>query len=361
MGFLRQNPEIAPALIDLEDNQGQPGRVVRFQINSERAGEYGLSTDQVALLAAGVLNGRVAGKYRMLDEELDLKVKIDSTSGKGLQQLMQTPIIEHADGPVLLGDLCTPVFSSEPGSLNRFQGMRAITLTANIREGSSVSSQLVVDRVQTFFSTIRSKFPGVALNFAGEYESTQRSYTSLTYAFLVALLLIYLILATQFSSYVQPLIIISAVAFALIGVIFGTFLSRSLFTINSFMAIVGVTGVVVNDSLVLIEFINKSFQQGLSRREAIVRGTNIRLRPIILTTLTTTLGLLPMAIGIPEYSLVWGTMAMTFVTGLCTATFLTIVLIPVEWDLLMAAKERKEKNADPAGSRPTRIVITRES
>ncbi len=361
MRFLRHDPETGPALIDLEDNQGQPGRVVRFQINSERAGEYGLSTDQVALLAAGVLNGRVAGKYRVLDEELDLKVKIDSTADQGLQQLMQTPIIEHPDGPVLLGDLCTPIFSSEPGFLNRFQGLRAITLTANIREGSSVSSQLVVDRVQTFFSTIRSQYPGVALNFAGEYESTQRSYTSLTYAFLIALLLIYLILATQFSSYLQPLIIISAVIFALIGVIFGTFLSRSLFTINSFMAIVGVTGVVVNDSLVLIEFINKSFQQGLSRREAIVRGTNIRLRPIILTTMTTTLGLLPMAIGIPEYSLVWGTMAMTFVTGLCTATFLTIVLVPVEWDLLMAAKGRKKHNTNPAGSRPTRILIERTS
>jgi HAE1 family hydrophobic/amphiphilic exporter-1 len=136
------------------------------------------------------------------------------------------------------------------------------------------------------------------------------------------------------------------VIFALIGVIYGTFLSRSLFTINSFMAIVGVTGVVVNDSLVLIEFINKSYASGLSRREALVAGTNIRLRPIILTTLTTTLGLLPMALGIPEYSLVWGTMAMTFVTGLCTATFLTIIIVPVEWDMLTAFRERRSGKAD---------------
>ena len=101
------------------------------------------------------------------------------------------------------------------------------------------------------------------------------------------------------------------------------------------------------------------YMQGLSRREAIVQGTNIRLRPIILTTLTTTLGLLPMALGIPEYSLVWGTMAMTFVTGLCTATFLTIVIIPLEWDLLMAYKEGKNKDRKDPGPQPTQITIQR--
>lgn len=358
MNFLRHDREISPVLIDLEDNQGQKGRVIRFQINKNRVAEYNLSTDQVALLTASILNGQIAGQYRLLDEEVDLKVKIASSAESGLQQLLRTPIIEHADGPIVLGDICQPVFTTEPGFLNRFQGQRAITLTANIREGSTISSQMIVDRVQKYFKQNQDQYPGIALNFAGEYESTQRSYTSLTYAFLIALLLIYLILATQFNSYIQPIIIISAVVFALIGVIFGTFLSRSLFTINSFMAIVGVTGVVVNDSLVLIEFINKSFRQGLSRREAIVQGTNIRLRPIILTTLTTTLGLLPMALGIPEYSLVWGTMAMTFVTGLCTATFLTIVIIPVEWDILMATKERKKSTDSGVNSTlPTRITI----
>jgi len=295
----------------------------------------------------------------LLDEEIDIQVRINADREKGLQEALMVPIIEHVDGPVRLADLCVPQFSVEPGFLKRFQGRRAITITANIRQGSGVSAQAVVGLVSTWFATVQETYPGVALNFAGEYESTRRSYTSLTYAFLIALLIIYLILATQFHSYVQPLIIISAVIFALIGVIYGTFLSRSLFTINSFMAIVGVTGVVVNDSLVLIEFINKSYKSGLSRREAVVAGTNIRLRPIILTTLTTTLGLMPMALGIPEYSIVWGTMAMTFVTGLCTATFLTIIIVPVEWDMLMAFKER-HSGRDTVDQLPTTITIKEE-
>jgi len=338
--FLRNDPDINKALLDLHDNQGQPGRVLHFKINKERSAEFNLTPAQVSSLAASVLNGRNTGKYRLHDEEIDLKLKIAGNEENGLKNLLAIPIIEHPDGPVRLGDLCIPEFTIEPGSLNRFQGQRAITLTADLRQGSPISSQSVTNKVASYFSTIQAQYPGINLNFAGEQESTKRSYTSLTYAFLIALLIIYLILATQFNSYVQPLIIISAVFFALIGIIYGTFISRSLFTINSFMAIVGVTGVVVNDSLVLIEFINKAFAKGLSRKEAIVEGTNIRLRPIILTTLTTTLGLLPMALGIPEYSLVWGTMAMTFVTGLCTATFLTIIIIPIEWDIVQGVKEK---------------------
>ena len=358
ISFLRNEPAMKADVTELQDDQGRPGRILRFKLLKERAAEYGLSPDQVASLAASILNGRLTGKYRLLDEEIDIKVRINVDQEQGLQEALMVPVIEHADGPVRLADLCMPEFTVEPGFLNRFQGKRAITITGNIRQGSDISSQSVVDRVSAWFATVQDAYPGVALNFAGEYESTQRSYTSLTYAFLIALLLIYLILATQFHSYIQPLIIISAVIFALIGVIYGTFLSRSLFTINSFMAIVGVTGVVVNDSLVLIEFINTSYKSGLSRREAVVAGTNIRLRPIILTTLTTTLGLLPMAIGIPEYSLVWGTMAMTFVTGLCTATFLTIIIVPVEWDLLMVFKE-KRSGKDTVDQLPTIIRIER--
>jgi HAE1 family hydrophobic/amphiphilic exporter-1 len=359
LSFLSHDPGLGPNLLDLQDDQGSPGRVLRFKILREQAAEYGLSTDKVASLAASVLNGRLTGKYRLNDEEIDIKVLITSDPAQGLQEALMMPVIDHADGAIRLADLCIPEFSVEAGFLNRYQGRRAVTITGNIRPGSNISSQSVVDCVKTWYATIQDAYPGATLNFAGEYESTRRSFTSLSYAFLLALLLIYLILATQFHSYLQPLIIISTVVFALIGIIYGTFFARSLFTINSFMAIVGVTGVVVNDSLVLIEFINKSYASGLSMREAVVAGTNIRLRPIILTTLTTTLGLLPMALGIPEYSLIWGTMAMTFVTGLCTATFLTIIVVPVEWEMLTAWRQRKNPEP-PVPAQEMTITIQRQ-
>jgi HAE1 family hydrophobic/amphiphilic exporter-1 len=129
--------------------------------------------------------------------------------------------------------------------------------------------------------------------------------------------------------------------FSMIGVVYGKVATQSLFTINSFIALVGVTGVVVNDALVLLAFINRRYRDGMSRADAIREGVRLRLRPIVLTTLTTTLGLMPMALGIPSYSVIWGPMASTFVTGLATATFLTLFIVPVAWDLLMEWEEKR--------------------
>ncbi len=341
--YLATDPLIKPLLIDLASNQGQPSRVFRYRIRADRAAEYGLNKAQAAYLAATVVNGRNIGKFRLSDEDIDIKLKVAQTHLQGLEDSLSMILLEHPSGPVRLGDICQIETYLEPGYLNRFQGQRAITLTANLKTGSPLSSAAIVNLVSNYYETIRASFTGATLNFAGEFESTRNSFISLTYAFLIAIMLIYLILATQFQSYLHPLAILLAVVFSLIGITFGTMLSRTLFTVNSFIAIVGVTGVVVNDSLVLIEFINKRYRAGLPRRQAIMEATHIRLRPILLTTLTTTLGLLPMAIGFPEYSVVWGTMAMTFVTGLCTATFLTIFVVPVQWDLIEEAKERWQK------------------
>jgi HAE1 family hydrophobic/amphiphilic exporter-1 len=241
---------------------------------------------------------------------------------------------------VRLGDLTSVETGMDPGSLKRYNGYRAVALSANLRPGAPIATPTVVSLVRAHYETVRDDYPGAGLAFGGEFEDTRRSYTSLAYAFGIAVLIIYLILASQFRSYGQPLIILSAVVFSLIGVVLGKLVTQSLFTVNSFIAVVGVTGVVVNDSLVLIDFINRAYRRGLSRKEAIQEGIRIRLRPILLTTLTTSLGLLPLAVGFPHYSLVWGTMASTFVTGLCTATTLTLFIVPVLWDLLEGFKLR---------------------
>lgn len=341
--WIKNNQKIAPYLIDFVSDTGADNRVFRFSPVPSLVSEYGLTPAQVISLAGGLLDGRFVGKFRAVDEDIDLRMKIDKRYLTQPEDALDIPVLEDDEGPVRVGDLVEVQTYREPGQLNRFQGQRAVTLTANIRTGAPVNAPSVVHDVKAFYETIQGKYPGATLSFAGEFESTGRSFTSLMYAFFIAIMIIYTILACQFQSYTQPVVILSAVAFALTGVVFGTFLTRSLFTVNSFIATVGVTGVVVNDSLVLLDFINRLYASGYSRAEAIREGVRIRLRPILLTTLTTTLGLLPMALGIPYYSLVWGTMATTFVTGLCVATTLTLFIMPIEWDLLMRRKERKEQ------------------
>lgn len=333
--FLVGQKNINPWLSGLKDDQGKASKIFRIHVLKEKVAELGLTVDQVAGLAASVVNGQIVGTMKRSDEEVDIVVKVAKPKQLELPQILEIPIIDGPEGVIRLSDLCSYVYSAEPGILNRFQQQRSITLTADIDSGSSLTPAMIINKTKVFYQGIRKDFPGATLTFAGEHESTQKSFLSLTYAFVVATIIIYLILAAQFQSYVQPLIIISAVIFALLGVIFGTFLARTLFTINSFVAVLGVTGVVVNDSLVLVAFINSCYRKGMGRREALLTAANTRLRPIILTTLTTTLGLLPMALGFPEYSIIWGSMAMTFVTGLCTATVLTIIIVPAQWDIIM--------------------------
>jgi len=339
--FLRNDASLSPWLLDLQDDQGSDAQVFRIKIDRQRAAEYGFTVEDVAALAASAMEGRVVGEMKLAEETIDIRLKVDSDSVMPMFSAMDMEIVHSStgNGSIRLRDVCRPIFSLEPGYLNRFQMQRAITLTANLQAGAPITSPVVVKKVADYYAGIRAKYAGASLNFAGEYESTKKSFVSLAYAFVIATVVIYLILAAQFKSYVQPLIILAAVVFALTGVILGTVFSRTLFTINSFVAVIGVTGVVVNDSLVLVEFINACAKKGLTRHEALIRATHIRLRPILLTTLTTTLGLLPMALGIPEYSVIWGSMAMTFVTGLCTATFLTILIIPLLWDMCSGVEQ----------------------
>jgi HAE1 family hydrophobic/amphiphilic exporter-1 len=341
--FLQNDEGVSPFLEDLNDNKGRPNRVYRFHVDEERAAEHGLTPLAVARLAGSVLDGRFVGEFRAFDEDVDLKLKIDKSYMDSAESALLVPLVQHPSGPLRLGDLTKNEAYLEPNRLDRFQNNRAITLTANLKPGAPTSTPAVVNAIARYYGRVKGDYPGAEIDFSGEFEDTRRSYVSLTYAFFVAVLVMYLILATQFRSYLQPLIILSAVVFSLIGVVLGKFVTQGLFTVNSFIATVGVTGVVVNDSLVLIDFINKRYASGMTRREAIREGIRIRLRPILLTTLTTTLGLLPMALGIPSYSLVFGPMASTFVTGLCTATFLTLFIVPIEWDLLMGLKLRLER------------------
>ncbi len=335
--FMRTDPEIAPHLVDATDSRGSPKRVLRLHVDHAKAAEFNLQPAQVAVLAGSVLDGRYTGKYRAIDEEIDLKLHIDPATLHGdPAALLDLPLVEHASGPVRLGDVCTIENYKEAADIRHYQGERSVSLEANLAEDAPTSTPVVVQRIESFYKTIQNRYPGILINFGGEHEDTQRSYRSLAYAFTVAILLMYLILATQFQSYVQPLIILSSVVFALIGVIFGTFFTQTLFTVNSFIAIVGLAGVVVNNSIILVDFINTHYAQGMARRDAILAGVRVRLRPILLTTATTILGLLPMALGFPSYSLVWGTMASTFVTGLATSTLLSLLFVPVLWDMLAA-------------------------
>jgi HAE1 family hydrophobic/amphiphilic exporter-1 len=309
------------------------------------------------------------GKFRTIDEEVDLMVRIARASdkgninGAGLAEpldILGIPVVEDSTSPVLLRDLIEvkPVY--EPDVNSRYKGKPTITLTADIKPGSRLSPARVQVLVNNFEKSQADEFSGITLAYGGEFESTSKSYASLTMAFFIALLAIYMVLATQFRDYVQPLIIISSVPMALIGVVFGLLITRTTFTLGSFLAIIGLAGLAVNDSLLLIDFMNVRVRQGKPLRQAIIESCAARMRPVLITTITTTLGLLPMAIGIPSKSISWAPMATAFVSGLISATVLTLLITPANYEAFEQVKafisrtfRRRSRQGELARTKPT--------
>lgn len=338
--FLKTDPDIKDHLVELEHDYSIPKKVYKFEILHDRVKEYNLNTSDVARFAGSVLDGRYLGKFRTREEEIDLKLLIDRDVIESPEQALSLPVIERSVGPVLLGDLVRLETVEQMGELHRYQGQRSVTIKSDIKSDSDISASVLVKKLSDKYIEISDNYPGATILFDGETKNTNESLKSLVFAFVVSFMLIYIILAAQFQSYLQPVIILFSVLFAIIGIILGKFLVQSVFTVNSFIAIIGVIGIVVNDALVLIDFMNKNYRSGMSRHQAIEKAVDIRLRPIVLTTLTTMLGLLPMAIGIPDYSIVWGAMASTFVCGLGAATMLTLCVAPVLWDLIQSRQEK---------------------
>jgi HAE1 family hydrophobic/amphiphilic exporter-1 len=320
-------------------------------------------------MVAGTLNGRIAGSFRTIDEEIDLLVRVARRDDKGNHlaiglddplDILNVPVIEDSASPILLRDLVRVAYVREANERSRFKGKPTISITANIKPGSQLSPARVQMLVNRRFATLAEQMPGVALSFGGEFESTSKSYTSLTFAFFIAVLAIYLVLSSQFNDYFQPLVILSAVPFGLIGVVLGLFVTRTIFTVGSFLAIVGLTGLVVNDSLLLVDFINKRRRQGKAMREAVIEACAARMRPVVITTITTMLGLLPMAIGIPRLSISWAPMATAFVAGLASATLLTLLITPANYELYEKIKNflRFKKKSSGSDGDPTITAAT---
>lgn len=346
LAYMEKAPDLQD-LMDLDDDRPSFQKNVSYVPKQEAVFEYGLSTGHVVALVAGALSGQQAGTFRTIDEEIDLMVRVArkydvaNPDGAGLAtplDVLDVPVVDHPVAPIMIRDLVYAVYDTEPDVRSRYKGEPTVTIMADIRPGSKLSPARVEFFVSDFFEKIKTDYPSTSLSFGGEFETTSKSYRSLTFAFLIALMGIYMVLASQFNDYVQPGIIISAVPFALIGVVMGLFLTRTTFTIGSFLAIVGLAGVSVNNSLLLIDFINSRIKRGLGLQDAIIEACAARMRPVVITTITTLLGLLPMAIGIPSKSISWAPMAMAFVSGLASSTLLTLLIVPVEYEALEKMK-----------------------
>ena len=347
--------EASPAyarLVGLESDMDDARPELRVEVDREKASLYGLSTNDVGFLVRGAINGLEAAKYRTNNEEYDIIVRLREEDRRELTSLAGLNVF--ADGAqVPLPSVAEWTVGRGYGSIQRKDMDRVATVSAEVASGFNGNAvQREVAAVLTEFEAALP--PGYSMAFTGEQQEQQEAMAFLTGAFVAALMLIALILVSQFNSVLKPLIILSSVIMSTAGVLIGLMVFQMPFVIiMTGVGLISLAGIVVNNAIVLIDYIEVLRKRdGVDRREAVVQGGRTRLRPVLLTAVTTALGLVPLAFGLnfdffglfgslsPEFfwggeqAAWWGPMAVAVIVGIILATFLTLILVPVLYSLI---------------------------
>jgi len=306
----------------------EPGKhEARIIVDEEKAHLMGLDMATIGYNIRYAFDGGIASSIHDQGEEIDLRVILREESRRDLEDLEEMRFRNRTGALVPFGNFGR--IERKPGysNINRRDRKRAITVSAKVDE--EVITSVEINRLlRERYQDLGTRYPGYALRFSGEYEETQEQVVALTKAFGVAILLIYAILGSLFRSFAMPLVVMLAVPFSFIGVVVGFFVMGEPLGLMAVIGIIGLAGIVVNNSLILVDFINSGREAGLSRREATLRACRLRLRPILLTSITTIFGLLPLAIGMFGVSAFLSPIAVAIVWGLSFATFLTLLLVP---------------------------------
>ena len=326
-GVLKTELTQLDGVYDIRDDFRIGKSELRIHLKPEKAYQYGLTTFQIAQTVRTAIEGAKATTYREADEAIDVIVKYKEDSLKNIVELNNLLIATPTGTIVPLKDVADITEEKGYSDIRRFDGERAITVYASV-DRQKTTPFAVNQALMGAFANVEALYPGYKLDFRGVFDEIRESFTDLWKLFIVGLLLIYVVLGAQFKSFLQPVIIMFAVPFGMIGAMFGLLLSNATLSMVAMFGIVALSGIVVNDSIVLIDFINKYRERGYNKWYAILKGGSIRLRPIILTSLTTIFGLIPMAIGLGGKSPIWMPMAYTIIFGLMFATTMTLFVMP---------------------------------
>ncbi|GLP94874.1 efflux RND transporter permease subunit [Paraferrimonas sedimenticola] len=326
---LAARPRYADVQSSLRD--GQPELTVRF--DHARLAALGMDAPTVAAAIANRVGGQVASQYTVRDRKIDILVRSQLSERDSVEDVEQLLINPDAAYPVPLSAVADLELAKGPSAINRVAQQRVAIVSANLNFGdlsqAVEEAQWVLEQVDLPNS--------IQAQVAGQNEEMESSFRSLQIALLLAVFLVYVVMASQFESLLHPLLILVAIPMAAAGSILGLFITGTHLSVVVFIGLIMLAGIVVNNAIVLVDRINQLRASGKQRLEAIREAAESRLRPIMMTTLTTTLGLMPMALGLGDGGEVRAPMAITVIFGLVFATLLTLVVIPA----LYASFDRK--------------------
>jgi multidrug efflux pump subunit AcrB len=327
---------------------GHPELQIVF--DQERAAALNLNTAELAARVARSVQGTVATRYRLEDREIDVLVRGREADRQSIAAVQGLVINPDAERPLTLSAVADVVLRTGPSEIRRLDQERVVVLSANLVHGDL--SDAVVD-LQGIINGVALP-QGVSAQVAGQSEEMEVSFRSLQLALALAIFLVYLVMASEFESLIHPFVILFTIPLALIGAVLALFVTGSVINVIALIGMIMLAGIVVKNGIVLIDLVNRLREEGMDRTRALLEGGKHRLRPILMTTLTAVLGLLPMALGSGEGAEVRAPMAITVIGGLLVSTILTLVVIPVVYTLLDRheyAQDRATNGLTPASQK----------
>lgn len=324
--LLRSNPHYADVKSTVEE--GFPEIQIRF--DQDRAGALGLTTRQIADVVVKKVRGDVATRYSFRDRKIDVLVRAQESDRASVESIRKLIVNPGSSRPVTLESVAEVVSTTGPSEIHRADQVRVAIVSANLRD---IDLGAAVQEVRDMVAQ-NSLGAGIGMHIGGQGEELAESVKALLFAFGLAIFLVYLVMASQFESLLHPFVILFTIPLALVGAVLALLLTRSPISVVVFIGLILLVGLVVKNAIILIDKVNQLREAGVAKREALIEGARSRLRPIIMTTLCTLFGFLPLALAFGEGAEVRSPMAITVIGGLLVSTLLTLVVIPVVYDLL---------------------------
>lgn len=324
--LLRENPHYADVKSSVE--QGFPE--IQIVFDQQRAAAFGLTTRQIADVVVKKVRGEVATRYSFRDRKIDVLVRARESDRDSVESIRHLVVNPGQGAPVELAAVADVIATTGPSEIHRADQTRVAIVSANLRD---IDLGGAVREVEA----IVAEHPigaGVDIHIGGQGEELGESLRSLLFAFALAIFLVYLVMASQFESLLHPFVILFTIPLALVGAVLSLLVTRSPVSVVVFIGLILLVGLVVKNAIILIDKVNQLREAGVAKREALVEGARSRLRPIMMTTLCALFGFLPLALAFGEGAEVRSPMAITVIGGLLVSTLLTLVVIPVVYDLL---------------------------
>ncbi|MFA4984502.1 MAG: efflux RND transporter permease subunit [Candidatus Omnitrophota bacterium] len=342
---LQQKLKNMRGVYGVKSSMSAPSPETKLNILKDKASLYGLSVRDIAVTTQVALKGYVATKFKekQSQEDVDIRVRLRPQDRNDLNNLRRLLIHSPLGMDISLSDVAYLTKGVGPTEIKRIDQQRSIVITANVYNRKVGS---VIRELGRTVNSLSSRMPkDYSIDISGEQKKMQESFKSLAFALILAFTLVYMIMAGEFESLWQPFLIMFTVPLSLIGVAIVLFITRTPLSVVAYLGIIMLGGIAVNNGIVLIELVNSLRKQGYPPREAVLEASKTRLRPILMTSLTTILGLLPLALGIGQGAELEAPLALTVMGGLTSATFLTLVFIPA---IYLVITERFEKTTAPA-------------